>query len=470
MGPIFKFLRWLYDKFAVAALIVTLGVATWAVWLFLHDKVDFDEWRRVALRSAENDRAKVRSALDEVHRRMDRLSNEIAAEQEKGRQADKVIAQLRELESTWDKVFGDRAQQQTNARRLEDVTKIRLDATARIAALQNEFTRTTWERDGLDIALAKAAAQVQTIEAQRSKTLHYLSLAWERARWWVAAALGFYFLGPTLGKLALYFWFAPWVVAGRPMRLRYDLEEFPEVGESKVSANFAIAPGERLWVRKKFLSAKDRMLPRKTRYFLDWRIPVSCFSSGLVPLVEILHGPQEAEERRFTFSHPTDPGCAFTILTLREGSAIVLRPSVLAGVVTVPGTRLKIRRWWQVLRWQPWVTGQFRFLEFFGPCLLIVANEGGMQPEHLVEGRNNELPARRTPLNSTLGFTPNLEYRPMRTETFWSYYRGMSSLFDEFFCGRGIFLCRKIPATDAARKPRPVRPPFRARLLKIFGV
>ena len=51
MGYIFKFIRWLIEKFAAAALIVALGLAALGLWLFLKDNVDFDQWRDDVVRN-----------------------------------------------------------------------------------------------------------------------------------------------------------------------------------------------------------------------------------------------------------------------------------------------------------------------------------------------------------------------------------------------------------------------------------
>src|ERR1019366_572669 len=132
------------------------------------------------------------------------------------------------------------------------------------------FTRTTWERDGLEIALGKLAVQLRAAEAKQSKVMHYLSLAWNyqlgrmKVKWWVIIMLGLYFFGPTAGKLALYHAVAPLIVRGRPVRLAADLAELPRIGISHVSADVTLQPGERLLVKEKFLQASDEGLKRKT--------------------------------------------------------------------------------------------------------------------------------------------------------------------------------------------------------------
>ena len=164
-----RFLRWLFDKFAVGALIAALALTACALWLFLKDNVDFDEWRKDVVRTINGEREKVKEAMADVHQRMDRISAEITAEQDRGKQTDKVIAQLRDLESTWDKLVGNREQQKANAEQLAKMLALRAELAKKVKALQLEFTRTTWERDGLEIALGKIDTRLKVAEVQQSR-------------------------------------------------------------------------------------------------------------------------------------------------------------------------------------------------------------------------------------------------------------------------------------------------------------
>src|SRR4051812_34175900 len=119
MGIILNFIRWVFQKFAAATLIVGLGLAALALWLFLKDNVDFEEWRKDVVRSIDGERTKVKAAMTDVNQRMDRLSMEIATEQDRAKRADKIIADLKELESMWDKYVGNPAQQKANADQME---------------------------------------------------------------------------------------------------------------------------------------------------------------------------------------------------------------------------------------------------------------------------------------------------------------------------------------------------------------
>ncbi|MDB6169231.1 MAG: hypothetical protein JWM88_2095 [Verrucomicrobia bacterium] len=474
MGVMIKIIRWLAEKAAAAGLILGLGLAASGVWLFLRDNVDFDEWRHDVMRTLTGERAKVQSALADVQRRLGQTSAGIAAEQDRIRQSDKIIAQLTQLDSTWDRLTGD-AQQKANRERRTKLEQTRAETAAHVAALQTDFQRTTWERDGLEIALGKLDTQLRTIESKRSKVYHYLERVWNyrlgrfTVKVWVYLTLGLYFFGPTIGKLALYFALAPLIVRGRPVRLAESQPEMPGVGLSHVSVDITLLPGERLWVREKFLQASDEGLKRKMRFLLDWRMPLTWMASGLTELVE-MRNRHLAREFVCTLSNRADPHSELAVVILRPGVTMVLRPSFIAGVILGAGQALKVRRRWQLLRWQAWVTLQFRFLEFHGPCRLVIAGSRGVRAEWLVNRAENPHPARRTNQDATIGFTPNLDYQPVRAETFWSYYRGMNPLFDDLFSGQGLFLCQQVSADGDARKARKFWSNVWGGALKVFGL
>jgi hypothetical protein len=93
-----------------------------------------------------------------------------------------------------------------------------------------------------------------------------------------------------------------------------------------------------------------------------------------------------------------------------------------------------------------------------------------VRAERLEEREANRHPARRTNQDATIGFTPNLDYRPVRAETFWSYYRGMNPLFDDLFAGQGIFLCQEIATAGDTSKARRFWSGVWGGLLKVFGL
>jgi hypothetical protein len=278
-----------------------------------------------------------------------------------------------------------------------------------------------------------------------------------------------FFFGPSLVKVLAYFVLAPLLARGRPIRFAEETEVMPAVGASRVSVEAALWPGEVLRVKEKFLQASDEGLHRRTRFVLDWRIPLTSVACGLIELVEMRHG-HASGELRVTFSTMDDPHTELAVIAIPEGGSLILRPSFLAGVITAAEQPLRIRRRWALLRWQAWLTLQFRFFEFVGPCRLIVAGTRGVRGERLLEREGATRAARRTNQQATIGFTPGLDYLPVRAETFWSYYRGMNPLFDDLFAGKGLFVLQETSQLLNGNRPGRFWSSVWSGLLKIFGL
>ena len=469
MLSVLKFIRWIFKKMAAALLMVVLSLAAFGLWIFLKDNVDFDLHRHEVIRAMTGERTHVHQAIVDVDKRLAGLFESIAAEKARLVQTDKVIAKLKDLESTWDRLIGNPEQQDANAKQILRMEELRKAVQEKINGLHQQYTRATWERDGLEIALGRLEAKIVKVEQQRSKVLHYAMQAWVKIRWWLAGALAMYFFGPTLGKSFMYYGLAPTIMRGRPLRLSPGMQVMPVLERSKVSLAISLASEERLWIRERFLQASDEGLLKNTRFLLDWKMPLTCLASGLVELLELKPAANE-EQQSVTLSNQTNPHVELSLITLVENGSLVLRPSFLAGAAVTSGQKLRIRRRWQLFRWQSWVTWQFRYFEFVGPCRLIVAGNRGVRAEQLGSSDGQKSTARRTNQDATIGFTPNLDYKPVRAETFWSYYRGMNPLFDDLFAGKGIFLSKEISSAGDADRGRKFWAGLWSSLLKVFGL
>lgn len=464
-----KFASWLGQKLVAAALIVLVALAAYGLWLFLQDEGFFEGKRAEKLQRAVAERDRLLEAQSALERQIGEFRADLARQKERAEQAGKVVAMLRELESWWERWFGNRQQQAANAEQLQRMEKVQTDAAGKITELQRAVTRTIWEKDGLDAALRRANAEVETLETSQSRVRHYVALAWDKTKWWVLLALASYFLGPTLWSLAMYYGVAPIMSRGQPIQLGSDPSALPEVGTSHVSIETVLRPGEILRIKEKFLQASDEGVSKHTRFVLDWRIPFTSLACGLVELVE-MRNRHAAGDYRVTLSNSSDPHIEMAQVNVPTGSSLILRPSFLAGVVQREGDRLEIRRHWRIFRWQAWVSGQFRFFEFIGPCRLIVSGSRGVRAERLADREGQAAPARRTNQDSTIGFTPNLQYRPVRAETFWSYYRGMNPLFDDLFAGKGLFVLQETASEGPAARAGRFWSTVWSGVLKVFGL
>jgi hypothetical protein len=468
-GFLYRLGTWLLSKLAVGALIVALGLLAFGAWLYVRDHFSAEVEREVRTRQLVAERDRLLQLRAEVAAAVAELQTQAAVQQERVERAERILATLRDLEGWWDRWFGDREQQARNEQRVQRVETLKSDSAALAAQLRQSVVEAERRLQGTHSELDRVERELTVLEASESQVRHYLAAAWEQTRWYLLVALLTFFFGPSLVKVLAYFVLAPLLARGRPIRFAEETEVMPAVGASRVSVEAALWPGEVLRVKEKFLQASDEGLHRRTRFVLDWRIPLTSVACGLIELVEMRHG-HASGELRVTFSTMDDPHTELAVIAIPEGGSLILRPSFLAGVITAAEQPLRIRRRWALLRWQAWLTLQFRFFEFVGPCRLIVAGTRGVRGERLLEREGATRAARRTNQQATIGFTPGLDYLPVRAETFWSYYRGMNPLFDDLFAGKGLFVLQETSQLLNGNRPGRFWSSVWSGLLKIFGL
>jgi hypothetical protein len=430
---------WLLRKLGGGVLIVALGLATYGLWLFVRDDFDFGTQKVELLAVLTGQHTQLLAARSDVERRIVDMRTETTALQQRGRQADRVLVALRGESGWWQRLFGDRAEQQSITERRERMEQLRGAAHARETELQKQMAAAMHTKGAFDRALDRLDRRIQEVQQSGSRIVHYLRVAWDQARWYVVAVLAVWFFGPPLRKLGFYHGLAPVIARRRPIRFSRTMAAAPEVSESGVTIEAALWPGEMLRAKPGFLQSSDEGLTRKTRFLLDWRLPFTSMACGLVKLVEMRH-PHAGSALRVNFASAGNPPTELTLVSVPEGASFILRPSYLVGVIGRANERLVIRRRWAWWRWPAWVTRQLRFFEFVGPCRLIVGGPRGVRVESLTARDDQPAPARRTNRGAAIGFTPNLDYRAARTDQFWNYFHNRTPLFDAQFNGTGFFL------------------------------
>jgi hypothetical protein len=468
-GYIAKFLAWLAQKIGAVVLIALLAVTLVAAWIYIRESREAPARPSATTQVLSAERNRLQLAQAELERRVASFREEIVVQRQRVEQAERVIETLRALESWWDRIWGNPEQQKANADQLEKMHRLRGDSIARLEFLVGEIRRSGWEGEGLEISLATIERELALATEDESGPLIYVERAWIKIRVWLIAGVLAFLFGPTLWALFLFFILAPLAQRSPPIRLAEEAGALPGVGHSRVSVEAALRPGDCLRVKEGFLQSSDESLHRRTRFVLDWKIPFTSLACGLVELVE-MHNEARAD-RRVTLSNADDPHVELSLVELPVGGALVLRPQFLAGVIHEREVPLVIRRRWQVFRLQSWISGQFRYFEFHGPCRLIVAGSRGVRAENLDAPASEPGPVRRTNQDGTIGFTPGLTYRPVRAETFWGYYRGMNPLFDDLFSGRGVFIVQETATGPggAARAGRFWSGVWNG-VLKVFGI
>lgn len=460
---------WLLSKLGMAVLIVVLALVAVGLWLFLNDQVDAETRRLEYMEELRAAQAEFAADKVAVLHELQQLRDSAKAEQQRINQAQKIVTQLMALRSWWEQWLGNKEQQVANEEQIARMNALSAESETQLADIRRKLSDGEIRLADLNYQLANVERDLEGSSNSESAIAHYLRDSWDRSKWYLAVALAGFFIGPSLIKLLSFYLLAPVLARGKPIRFAETLVAVPRVRPSNVSTVVNLWPGEVLRVKEAFLQTSDDQLNRKTRFVFDWAIPLTSVACGLTELIELRNGTA-GDRTSLTLSNGDDPHTELSVIEVPEGASLILRPSFLVGVITANEEKVEIRRRWTLLRWQAWITLQFRFFEFVGPCRLVVAGSRGVRAETLQEGEKGGRPARRTNQRATIGFTPNLDYLPVRAETFWGYYRNMNPLFDDLFAGNGLFVLQET-ANDASQSgPTRFWSAVWNSLLKVFGI
>ena len=235
--------------------------------------------------------------------------------------------------------------------------------------------------------------------------------------------------GPALVKAFLYFVVAPAAARRKPVRLLPgDQGTVDEAAfASAVSQRIALRQDEELLLVPEAIQSSPHAGSKSTKWLLNADIPFSSLASGLVALVRF-----RGAEGSVQVTATGDPLAEIGLVTLPAGSAMVVRPRALRGVVHPVGRPVAIRRHWR-LGLSAWLGLQLRYLVFHGPCTLIVQGSRGVRLERAGGGRGINRAA-------TIAFSAGLDFSVRRSEAFAPYLMGRQDLLNHSFSGGPGFL------------------------------
>lgn len=304
------------------------------------------------------------------------------------------------------------------------------DARARLAAITQAERGLVRARALIEDAEAVIARQQAAISSEidrldRTSRENLLIAAWRAVGEVMPAALlilASAIVAPTVIKAVLFFGVAPFAARRPPIRLlTTDAGQVDALARSAVSHRVAIEPGEELMVRPEALQSTPHHAAKRTRWLLSSAMPLSSIASGMVALTHIRTDRPDS----VLVSATGGPLAEIALIRLQRGSAMVLRPRALRGLLQSASEPVRITRRWR-LGLSAWLTLQFRYLIFHGPCTLIVEGTRGVRLEHAGPGRALNQSA-------TIGFSAGLAYGVRRSETFGAYLLGRQALFNDSF-------------------------------------
>ena len=204
---------------------------------------------------------------------------------------------------------------------------------------------------------------------------------------------------------------------------------------SAVTISVEVDGTHELLVHPEYIQGLANKGTTDTKWLLNYSYPLSSILSGMFALTRI----RAALPESFLLSDTKDPFSEIGLISIPEGSAIVIQPHSLIGLIQRINCPIRISRHWRLGSLNAWLTLQLRFLVFHGPAILIIKGCRGIRAEKAGAGRNINQAA-------TIGFSANLAYSNTRCETFASYLMGKKELFnDNFSEGDGFYFYEEMP-------------------------
>lgn len=275
---------------------------------------------------------------------------------------------------------------------------------------------------------------------------------------------------PVAIKAFFYFVLAPLAARLPPLSIARELQAgdaslpLPPQDESRISAvsqALQLEPGQQMLIHPAYLQSSPVSSTKRTQWLLDWRFPLTSLAAGMVALTR-LHSDVPAS---VTISASDDPLLEIAVVHLPAGSALVFQPRGLVGLICDANQPLAISSHWRLGSLHAWLTLQLRFIVFRGPVTLIVRGCRGVRLERAGQGR-------AISQSATLGFTTDVRYSTMRSETFLPYLRGQQALLNDRFDGdHGVYLYEETPRHG--KQPGKAGSWFEGftdAILKVFGI
>jgi hypothetical protein len=433
-------------RLGLALAIITLAVGGRLVWTLVGQETLREGERRARVEAGRQEESRLLAWRADLAGRVAATHRDLAEQQERLRRAARVLAALEEASSWWQRWFGDSTQGATNAERRQRMEAMQADTRRRIAVLEALLGQLRGEDGEAEQALGRVRRALAAAEAGQSPLWRGLEGAWTAVRGPVAVSLALVFAGPTLWALFAYFLLGPWVARGRPLRLGPGEPVALRIRGEGVALRLPVGSAERLWVKPEYLQSSEDVFRRRTRWLLDPGAPFTSFAAGWHESHELR--PEAGRGAEVTLACREDSQQELAAVELPPGEALVLSPRHVVAVLAPVDAPVRLRARWDLTSWQAWVGGQFRHFVWRGPSVLVVAGRRGIRAEAL-EGS-----ALRMRADLVIGHSLGVARRPVRAETFWSYYRGRHPLWDEQIAGPGLALLETAGSLGAAAAAR----------------
>jgi len=322
-----------------------------------------------------------------------------------------------------------------------------------------EYTRLTAEQKRLELqietieaAIARYRDSIAQLDKNREMLIFQLdsvtrSLTESMSQEWDANglrillfAICFVLFTPPLWLVFMYYIVAAVVEKFPPIRIKAkDGGNVPEPTFHRAarSITFTIPEGRSFYLRAQGgdWGKERRDVTCRTKFLWRWGAPLVSVAADLVELLSYRNDPAAKTPGQIKLTSPRDDEVYIQQIELNGGPGLVLTPRHVIGLTD----DVEVRTVWS-FKLHNIISMRLRHIVFFGTGTIFIIGGRGIDVQKIEPGSSA---IHKIEDGVLIGYVPGAAYSLCRTQTFWAYFRGMTSLLDYKLCG-GTFLTQNL--------------------------
>lgn len=368
---------------------------------------------------------------------------------------EEILKTERSLENRLGMLDHWRQQKKECQERLDDLPSIwfhPIDHWSEYARLSAEQKRLELQISTIEATIARYKDTIAQLDKNREMLLFQLetltrSLAESMSQEWNANglrillfAICFVLFTPPMWLVFMYYVVAAVVEKFPPIRIKTkDGENVPEPTFHRAarSITFTVPEGRKFYLRAQGgdWGKERRDLVCRTKFLWRWGAPLVSIAADLVELLAYRNDPAAKTPGQIKLTSPKDDEVYIQQIELNGGPGLVLTPRHVIGLTD----DVEVRTVWS-FKFHNLVSMRLRHIVFFGTGTVFIIGGRGIDVQKIEPGSSA---IHKIEDGVLVGYVPGAAYSLCRTQTFWAYFRGMTSLLDYKLCG-GTFLTQNL--------------------------